>query len=126
MDPIVRLLKPKLDQEGIPYRIEGTALRIVLPHGFGELEIASLDGNDTIVGLVGEDWHTHGDVLQFYGGSTPDEAIFLFLKKVFAGDLHLLEIRKDGKKSYRSIQDDKTKVLKYLQPDEEAIFFEET
>ena len=126
MDAIAEALKPKLDEEKIPYREEGTALRVILPHEFGELEIANLDGDDTIVGFVGEDWHTHGDVLQCYGGSTPEEAIFLFLKKVFSGAVHFVEIRKNGEKVSRSIEDNKDKVLKYLQPGEEAIFFGET
>jgi hypothetical protein len=76
---MIDTIKKLLRKHGIAYRETGDRLRIDLPNNFGELEIGVLGDNDTVVGLVGYPWHTHGDVLLYYGESNEAEAIAGFV-----------------------------------------------
>lgn len=103
MDRIAQQVAPGLDTAGKKYTpIKNGRLRIPLPDNFGTLEVGAADEDDTIVGLVDSDWHTHGDVLQgfyFSGAATEVEAIISFIKAIFAGQLALIEEQWSGKKS---------------------------
>ena len=128
MDKIVSKLIPCLEREKISYKHHGSRVRIPLPCNFGELEVADLGQSDTILELVDGDWHSHADVLRYYGGDTPEEAIVCFLKRLFAGDFYLVELRKDGKTTRKYIHEDRDKesILRYLEPGEEAVIFNDT
>ena len=117
---MIDAIKELLSKEGIAYRKVGDRIRIDLPNSFGELEIGVLDDNDTVVGLVGYPWHTHGDVLLYYGGSNEVEAIAGFVSGIFKGKHILVELLKDGKSIDKAIYDDRQSALKYLQPGEEV------
>ena len=82
-----------------------------------------LDEDDTIIGLIGSDWHTHGDLLTYYGGESEPEAICLFVTGIFSGEYFLVEERKAGKVTRKYIEDDRESVFKYLEPDEEVIIY---
>ena len=123
MGRIVDHTKPLLEKEGIVYYEYEGRIRIPLPNEFGELEIDDLDDDDSIIELIGSDWHTHGDLLTFYGGDSEPEAICLFVKGIFEGKYFLVEERKAGKVTRKYIEDDRVSVFKYLEPDEEAIIY---
>jgi hypothetical protein len=68
LDTVAREVAEGLKGAGIGYHaVDNGRLRVPLPSNFGELEIGAIDtvpnSVDSIVGLVGESWHTHGDVL---------------------------------------------------------------
>lgn len=86
---------------------------VVLPNGFGELEISDLDEGDDIIALVGEQWHTHSDCIQ---GErlTPQEKILNFLKDIFGGRYLLIKEQEQGKEPVRIIEDDLETYKKYL------------
>jgi hypothetical protein len=103
MDRVAQQIAPKLDAAGINYQaIENGRLHIQLPHNFGVLEVGAVGDHDTIVGLVGQDWHTHGDVLKgYYFSRSPTEvdAIAALISAIFAGHLALVEEQWSGKTS---------------------------
>jgi len=115
---MIEELKTLFASEGISFREIEKGLRVSLPNGFGELEIGFLEENDTIIGLVGYDWHTHGDVLKYYGGNTETEAIASFVKGIFSGKFRLIELIKDGKTIDKYIEDDSHDPEKYLEKGE--------
>jgi hypothetical protein len=113
MDTIVHKLKPMLQKEGIAYREERNSLFVVLPNEFGELEISDLDEGDDIIGLVGEQWHTHSDCIE--GEQlTPQEKILNFLKDIFKGCYLLIKEHQQGKAPVRTIEYDLETYKKYL------------
>ena len=127
MDEIVKDLVPLLQKEGIKYREHGTRIRVPLPNGFGELEIGDLDKGDTIVGLVGETWHTHGEILKYeQGGDTEAEAICLFIKGIFEGKYFLIQELEGGKPIRRTIEDDLNRFHKNLPQGVEVKIYNET
>ena len=127
MDEIVKNLIPFLEKEGINYRGYSTRIRVPLPNDFGELEIGDLEKGDTIVGLVDDDWHTHGEILKSEeGGKIEAEAIYLFIKRIFEGKYFLIEELEDGKSVRRTIVNDLEKFYKYLPKEVEVKIYNET
>ncbi|MDD5195179.1 MAG: hypothetical protein PHQ96_05885 [Candidatus Omnitrophica bacterium] len=104
---MIKELKKILKTAGVSFREVNGRIRLDLPNNFGELEIGELQDNDSIVELVGYPWHTHGNLLMSYGGSSEAEAIFSFLKKIAEGKLYLVELIKNGKTIDRYISDSK-------------------
>ncbi len=117
MDKIVTKVAVGLDAHHIMYRIEGDALHVPLPGEFGEFYVAELDGDDSIVGLVDDGWHSHGDLLMYYGGTNYAEAIILFIVKIFKGEIFLIKESRLGNSIRRTIEDDLERYLKYLPHD---------
>ncbi len=64
----------------LQYRVVDGKIQVDLVNGFGVLEIGDLPDNDTIIDLIGEDWHTHADLLHTTRAST-DEEVVIFNKK---------------------------------------------
>jgi len=96
----------------------GGALRVSLPSDFGEIEIRKMNDGDTIIGLVGQEWHTHGRCIEWeYGDEAPD-AIAGFIQAIYSGDLKMVEYQLRGEAPKRIIQDDLESFLKYQQPGE--------
>jgi hypothetical protein len=62
-------------------------------------------------------------LLTYYGGESEPEAICLFVKGIFSSKYSLVEERKAGKVTRKYIEDDRQSVFKYLEPDEEAIIY---
>jgi hypothetical protein len=114
MNQMFQELSRLLEGASISFRVEEEKLRIPLPADFGELEVASLDDNDVILGLLGSDWHTHGDQLRQYGGSTDVEAILVFLNEVITGKILLIEEKETNTEARKTIEDDLEAYLKYL------------
>ena len=115
MDKIVEKIIPLLDSEGIKYFVYGSKVRVALPNKFGDIEISDLKDGDTIIGLVGDSFHTHGDVLQGeYGVSSDEEAIMNFIKDIFNEKYYLIEERENGVLVRKCIEDDLEKYYKYL------------
>lgn len=125
MDKLAQELSAQLDAKNIGYSVaDNGRLRIPLANHFGELEVGLIESetslpNDTIVGLVNSDWHTHGDVLKGYRYATaktiPD-AIMAFIADVFANQYYLIEEHEPGKKPRRLITEELDRYLKYLPP----------
>ncbi len=126
MKKIITELIPLLKSGNIKYSECGDRIRVKLPNDFGEIEVGDLPGNDDVVGLVDEEWHTHSDCLKSYEGKTKAEAVYLFLKGIFEGRYHLIEELKDGKKVRRTIEDDLEKFYKYLPPDLKVKIYNQT
>jgi hypothetical protein len=115
MDKIVEKVIPLLESEGIKYYVYGSKVRVTLPSNFGDMEISDLDDNDTIIGLVGDAFHTHGDVLRGeYGVSSDEEAILSFIKDIFNGKCYLIEERENGVLIRKCIEGDLDNYYKYL------------
>jgi hypothetical protein len=111
MGRIVDQTKPLLENEGIAYYEYEGRIRVPPPNEFGELEIGNLDEDDSIIGLIGSDWHTLGDLLTYYGGGSEPEAICLFVKGIFERKYFLVEQRKAGKVTRKYIQDGRASVV---------------
>ena len=123
LDPIAQAVAEGLNDARIAYHAaDGGRLRIPLPNNFGELEIGAIDtipnSVDSIVGLVGESWHTHGDVLSAeFGGRGHIEGILRFVRAVFAGEYLLIEEQSPGQLPRRTILKDMGRYLKHLPSD---------
>ncbi len=110
MDPIAAEVSAGLSESKIEhYATAEGSIRVPLPNGFGELEIGVLDtkgmdGIDSIVGLVGHSWHTHGDVLAAeHGGNGHVDGILRFVSAIFRGELVLVETSLPGGSSQKTI-----------------------
>ena len=106
-------LKPILEKESFPYKEENGSLIVELPNGFGELDIADLDEDDDIIGLVGEDWHTHSSCLENEELS-PAHKVNEFIKDIYSGKYILIKEHEPGKKPIKTIEDDLESYKKYL------------
>lgn len=113
MKSIVSELKPLLEREGYEYREHEHSLFIALPNNFGELEIADLEENDDIIGLVGEQWHTHSSCLENENLS-PAEKIIQFLRDIKNRRYLLIKEQEPGKDAVKIIEDDLESYKKYL------------
>jgi len=119
-DAVAKLLLKR----GIRFELRGDRLRVPLPSEFGELEIGEFEDGDTVVGLVGHAWHTHGELLvSDYGDDIPS-AIVAFLNAIFSGELKMVEYQLAGEEPKRIIEDDLQAFLKYQQPGEKLRVFE--
>jgi hypothetical protein len=124
MDQIASDVAALLREKGIPFSPHDEHLRISLPSDFGELEIGKLGETDSIIGLVGQEWHTHGELLMpGYGFNIPS-AIVGFLDAIFSGDLKMVEYQLPGEEPKRIIEDDLESFLKYQQPGERNRVFD--
>lgn len=102
------------------YIVDGGHILIPLPNHFGELEVGAIEtvGLDSIVGLVGHSWHTHGDVLMAEnGGEDQVSAILRLVRDIFQGRFLLIEERIPGKSPRKIIVKDLDAYLKYLPQD---------
>lgn len=72
--------------------------------GFGQLDISE-DAGDSIVGLVNQEWHTHGDMLLPKYGENEAAAIMAFVEAIFAGELKMVEQRRMGAAPEKYIDD---------------------
>ena len=107
-------LKLTLANEPFPYRIENDSLIVELPNGFGELDISDLNENDDdILGLVGEDWHTHSSCLENEELS-PAQRVNEFIKDIYSGKYLLIKEKVVGKKPIKTIVDDLESYENYL------------
>src|SRR5262249_3147633 len=95
-----------LKRRDIGYRHEGESLKVALPDAFGDLEVRAMEEGGSIVGLVGEDWHTHGDLLTSYGPSDEAEAIVAFIEGIFEGRFFLVAEQGTGEGTIKTIEDD--------------------
>jgi hypothetical protein len=124
MDQIAAAVARLLRENGIPFSLHDEHLRVALPSGFGEIEIGELEGEDTIIGLVDHEWHTHGELLvPDYGDDIPS-AIVAFLDAIFSGNLKMVEYQLPGEKPKRIIEDDLESFLTYQQPGEKNRVFD--
>ena len=124
MDQLSAAVAMLLRQKGIPFSQHDERLRVALPSAFGEIEIGELGGDDTIIGLVGHEWHTHGELLvPEYGDDIPS-AIAAFLDAIFSGNLKMVEYQLPGEEPKRIIEDDLGSFLKYQQPGEKNRVFD--
>jgi len=124
MDQLFAIVAKLLTQKGVQFSSREEGLHIALPSGFGEIEIGKLEGDDTIIGIVGHEWHTHGDLLvPAYGNDIPS-AIVAFLDAIFSGELKMIEYQLPGEKPKRIIEDDLESFLKYQQPGERNRVFD--
>lgn len=115
MDKIAEKVIPLFESEGIKYFFSGSKIRVTLPSNFGDMEISDLEDEDTIIGLVGDSFHTHGDVLRGeYGVSSDEEAILSFIKDIFNEKYYLIEERENGVLVRKCIEGDLDKYYKYL------------
>jgi len=115
MDPTAKELIPFLDKGGIGYQRHGTRLRVALPNNFGALEIGNLTNGDTLVSLVGEDWHSHSDTLKYEGdGISEAEAVFLLIDRIFRGEYLLIEELENGKSTRRTVVEDPELFYRFL------------
>jgi hypothetical protein len=113
MGSIVNKLKPLLDENGIEYREHEESLYIPLPNKFGELVVFDLDEGDDIIGLAGEEWHTHSNCLDNEHLSA-EEKIAIFIKDIISGKYLLIKEQEPGKHPVRTIEDDLASYKKYL------------
>ena len=60
--------------------------RHVSPDGLLTLVVAREDDGDLFVGLEGFEWHTHGDLLVFDYGGTPESAVRSFVDEVVSSE----------------------------------------
>ncbi|MCB2154804.1 hypothetical protein KQI84_07940 [bacterium] len=98
MDKIAAAVLPFIQQRGYPHRIENGQLIVILPSNFGELLIGDAPPDDTMIGLVGYAWHTHGDIEEELSGLPMAEAIAQRVDRIFAGkDLMVEETDPNGK-----------------------------
>jgi hypothetical protein len=124
MDTLSEAVARLLRENGIQYEPHGEHIRIPLPSEFGEIEFGELEDGDTILGLVDNDWHTHGDALiPDYGDNIPS-AIVGFLDAISSGVLKMVEYQLAGESPKRIIEDDLEAFLKYQQPGEKVKVFE--
>ena len=101
---ITKELITHLDENNIAYYIHRSSIRIPLPNDFGELQIDDLENDDDIIGLVGEKWHTHSDLLlDYYNTTSKAELICSFVKDIIKGDFLLIEEFRNGKSLGRQI-----------------------
>ena len=111
MDKLASKLIPLLESEGMKFRIYGNRIRVALPNNFGELEIGNLGDNDTIIGIPEGDSgkfgsHTHADILrETYDEDSDEGAVLTYLKLIFAGEILLIEERKNGVTLRKYIQE---------------------
>ena len=123
LDRVAREVAEGLKDAAIGYvPADNGRIRVRLPNNFGELEIGAIDtvpnGVDSIVGLVGESWHTHGDVLSAeLGGNGHIEGMLSFVRAVFAGEYLLIEEHTAGKLPRKLILKDLDRYLAYLPND---------
>jgi hypothetical protein len=115
-DAVARKIAARLAEAGIAYEVaENGRLHVPLPDGFGTFEIGACgDAAETICGLVGHPWHTHGD--QFGGIGIDDQCADLaeLVIKVLAGTYHLIEeVSPDGE-SRKSVESNLVAYLKFL------------
>jgi hypothetical protein len=123
MDRLTRIVSQLLRQKGIPFSVYGERLHVNLPSDFGQIEIGGLSEDDSIIGLVNHEWHTHGDLLvPDYGNDIPS-AIVAFLEAIFSGNLKMVEYQLPGEEPKRIIEDDLDSFLKYQQPGEKNRLF---
>jgi hypothetical protein len=105
-----------LTEVGIVHEVaENGRLHVPLPGGFGTFEIGACgDAAETICGLVGHPWHTHGD--QFGGVEIDAQCADLaeFVTKVFDGTYHLIEEISPEGESRKSVESDLAAFLKFL------------
>jgi len=125
MDNLSEAVAKILHERRISFEPHGDHLRIPLPSGFGIMEIGELNGDDSIVGLVDHEWHTHGELLvPDYGDDTPS-AIVEFLRCIISGELLMIEHQLPGEKPYRVIfEGNLDSYLKYQEPNEMLKVFE--
>jgi hypothetical protein len=120
LDPVAREVAEGLTDAGISYHpADKGRLRVPLPNNFGELEIGAIDtvpnSIDSIVGLVGESWHTHGDVLSNeLGGNGHIEGILRFVRAIFTGEYLLIEEHAAGQLPRKLILKDLDRYLAHL------------
>lgn len=112
-------LKSHLSSAGIAHKIVGDDIHVALPNNFGTLEIAMLEGDESIVGLVGYDWDTHGDLLAHGSERSEAEAICDFIRGIFEGQNFLVERIKNGATIDKYVEDDRESIGKYIEADEE-------
>ena len=113
MNKLIHELALLLSTESFPYREESNSLFVKLPNEFGELEISELDETDDIIGLVGEEWHTHSSCLESEELS-PAHKIIKFIKDIFNGSYLLIREQEPEKKSRRTIEESIESYKKYL------------
>ena len=124
MDKLATEVAALLRARSIPYAPHDDYIRIVMPSGFGEIEIGQLPDGDTILGIVDQAWHTHGEMLiPEYGDDIPS-AMVGFLEAIFSGDLKMLEFQLLGEERRRVNVDDLESFLKYQQPGEKNRVFD--
>jgi len=108
----------QLTKAGIAHYVLGDGrIRVPRPNDFGELEIGAINtaGPDSIVGLVGHSWHTHGDVLSAEnGGAGHVGGIVQFVRDIFAGRYLLIEETMPGKSARKTIVRDLDRYLDHL------------
>ncbi len=118
MDSIVPSVAAGLSKAGIPYyALDDGSIRVPLPNDFAELEIGALHttGPDSIVGLVGHSWHTHGDALSAEnGGAGHVGGILQFVRDIFADRYLLIEETTPGKPARKTIVLDLDQYLHHL------------
>ena len=117
-EAVVPRVAAELAKAGIARYVSGDGrIRVPLPNDFGELEISALHtvGPDSIVGLVGHSWHTHGDVLSAEnGGAGQVGGIVQFVHDIFAGRYLLIEETTPSKPARKTIVRDLEQYLRYL------------
>ncbi len=85
------------------------------------MEIGPLDGDDSYVGLLGFDWHTHADLLTDAKTTSAARAIFAFILGIFQGDYLLVERSKNGVILEKYIEEDPGYVGMNVEEDEKEI-----
>jgi len=119
-DPVARKIAAELSAAGIPYQVaENGWLHIPLPQEFGVLEVGALDpAAETICGLVGHEWHTHGDLFGRSGIDDQCADLARFIREIFDGTYLLVEFfpRDGGSKKF--VEDDLESFLRSLDPGE--------
>jgi hypothetical protein len=91
MRPIAEAVLELIKEKGYQLQVVDGDLVVTLPSGFGELVIGDLPRNDTIIGLVGFQWHTHGDLLASMTGLPMAEAIAELVDGIFSGEHWMVE-----------------------------------
>ncbi len=124
MDQLAEDVAKLLRAKGISFSPHDEHIRVSLPSEFGEIEIGELKGKDTIIGLVGHEWHTHGELLVPHFGDEIPSAIEAFLDAIFSGDLKMVEYQQPGEAPKRIIEEDLESFLKYQQPGEKNRVFD--
>jgi len=124
MEKLIHVLRPLLEKQGYEFREDQDSIFLQLPNGFGELQIYDLEENDDVIGIAGEEWHTHSECL-----GDPDasgaEKVLKFISEIFSGNYLLIEEKRPGKDPRKTIEDDLSSYLKWLPKGTEyKIFYE--
>jgi hypothetical protein len=105
-----------LRQATIEHGCHHDCVHVSLPRNFGTLEVKAWpDGADSIQ-LLGGDFHTHLDVLAHEYRLAPVEALVHFVRKIFSGELPLIEETSVDGVVRRTIEESLDEYLRHISP----------